>query len=455
VQIVDELFEVAEEDESDDDEFVLALRAEASPITIKSRYDDEDDNDMGGVVSVRTRCFHVVVEETLPEEAKQLISEFDVVFRDKLPLKPARLPPFEIQLIPGEVLKRHRFVRPQGQHMQEEIRREVQKLIEAKCVIRGEASACSQVLLVKKPDESWRFCIDYRSLNSVTIPDSFPLPKIEDVMQKLEGKALYTVFDLLKGYYQIALHPNSQHLSAFITPDGVYKWVRIPMGVMNAPSYFQMKLRTEVLAGLEDSCIVYIDDVIIFGQTKKEHWTNVRKVLERFRQFNIVVSPKKCRWGLLQLQYLGILINSEGQWMSDERKRAFNDIPLPTTMTQLRSFLGAGNYFRKHIEKYAAITASLYQIVSKGKKTLVMWEPHTIEAFETLKIFVRCTGSAIQQQDLGFGIVAKSFGPNFKFFAKTFNLNKFHIARLDAGILLGKISLCINNILTALLARKK
>jgi hypothetical protein len=340
---------------------------------------------MSGLVTGRTRCFHIKTEESLPDQAEQLISEFAEVFRDQLPLQPARVPPFEIQLIPGEALKRHRFVRPQGQHMQEEIRREVQKLIEAKCVIKGEASACSQVLLVKKPDESWRFCIDYRRLNSVTIPDSFPLPKIEDVMQKLEGKALYTVFDLLKGYYQIALHPNSQHLSAFITPDGVYKWVRIPMGVMNAPSYFQMKLRTEVLAGLEDSCIVYIDDVIIFGQTKKEHWTNVRKVLERFRQFNIVVSPKKCRWGLLQLQYLGILINSEGQWMSDERKRAFNDIPLPTTMTQLRSFLGVGNYFRKHIEKYAAITASLYQIVSKGKKTLVMWEPHTIEAFETLK----------------------------------------------------------------------
>jgi putative transposase len=263
--------------------------------------------------------------------------------------------------------------------VQQEIKKEVKKLIDSNCVIPGEAEACSQVLLVRKPDDTWRFCIDYRELNKVTIPDSFPLPIIDEVLQRLEGKTLYTVFDLLKGYYQLELHENSRKFSAFITSDGVYQWVRIPMGVMNAPSYFQQQIRTVVLSGLEAICIVYIDDVIIFGNSEEEHWRNVRTVLERFKRFGIIVSPKKCQWGMKELQYLGIVVSRSGQWMSEVRKQAFKEIPLPTTMTQLRSFLGAGNYFRKHIEQYARLTKPLFSIVSKGKKTMVNWTPDAIK----------------------------------------------------------------------------
>jgi len=167
-----------------------------------------------------------------PAEATGM-EDFEEVFQTTLSKTPAKLRPFEIHLVPGASLKRHKHVRPQGHFVQQEIKKEVKKLIDSNCVIPGEAEACSQVLLVRKPDDTWRFCIDYRELNKVTIPDSFPLPIIDEVLQRLEGKTLYTVFDLLKGYYQLELHENSRKFSAFITSDGVYQWVRILFSTAN------------------------------------------------------------------------------------------------------------------------------------------------------------------------------------------------------------------------------
>jgi len=385
-------------DDSDDDEIggaevsttqVIAKLAQQSGSTVVEGEERAAANELERIRECPATCRMVIVaKEEQCEEAVSLMEEYSDVFQTTLPTQAAKLNPFEIQLIPGAVLKRHKNVRPQGQFVQTEIAKEVRKLIDTNCVIPAEAEACSQVLLVRKTDDSWRFCIDYRELNKVSVPDSFPLPRIEEVLQHLEGKALYSVFDLLKGYYQLALHENSRKYSAFITSEGVYQWVRIPMGVMNAPSYFQQQIRTVVLSGLEAICSVYIDDVIIFGDTVEDHWRNVRTVLNRFQRFGIIVSPKKCQWGLKELQYLGIIVSKEGQRMSEVRKKAFQDIPLPSTMTNLRSFLGAGNYFRKHIKDYAKLTKPLHGIVNKGKKTKVLWTPELVDVFEAVKLAI-------------------------------------------------------------------
>jgi hypothetical protein len=262
----------------------------------------------------------------------------------------------------------------------------VEKLIKEKCIRECESDACAQVLLVKKSDGTWRFCIDYRNLNDITIPDSYPLPNIEEILQKLKGKALYSVIDLLRGYYQLGLHEDSRYLTAFITKSGVYEWERVPMGAKNAPSYFQRMMQTIVLKGLENICQIYMDDLIVYGNTEQEHWSNLHKVLARLELYGLVIKGEKCRWAQKELQFLGIIINKDGQQMSENRKQALVDMPTPRTLTQIRSFMGAANYFRRFIRDFAEISAPIFKLVKKGPdRTLITWTPSATASYERMK----------------------------------------------------------------------
>jgi len=312
--------------------------------------------------------------------------KYESVFTQKFPDKPANLPFFRIKTVPGATLPRHKGVRPQGELMMDAVNNGVDKLVEEKCINPCESDACAQVLLVKKPDGTWRFCIDYRNLNDITIPDSYPLPNIEEIITKLKGKALYSVIDLLRGYYQLGLHEDSRYLTAFITKSGVYEWLRVPMGAKNAPSYFQRMMKTIVLKGLDDICQIYMDDLIVYGDTKEQHWANLDKVLARLQKYGLVIKGEKCKWAQTELQYLGIVINKDGQRMSDSRKQALFDMPKPTTMTQLRSFMGAANYFHRFIRPFGEIAAPLHKLVKKGPgKALLQWTPEANICYEKMK----------------------------------------------------------------------
>ena len=146
-------------------------------------------------------------------KVREAARKYEKGFTQKFPDQPADLPFFRIKIVPGATLPRHKGVRPQGELMMNNINEGVEKLLKEKCVRECESDARAQVLLVKKPDGTWRFCIDYRNLNDITIPDSYPLPNIEEILQKLKGKALYSVIDLLRGYYQLGLHEDSKPYS--------------------------------------------------------------------------------------------------------------------------------------------------------------------------------------------------------------------------------------------------
>ncbi len=233
-----------------------------------------------------------------------------------------------------------------------------------------ESEFFSQLLVVRKKDGSLRLCVDFRALNSLTIRNRHPLPLIRELVMKLKGKKVLGVLDLASGYWQAPLEESSRKYTVFATTEGLFQFKRVAFGLCNAPSFFQEMIQNEVLGHLRDSAVVYIDDILIFGEDEAEFLENLDKVLAALEAHGIVVKPQKCRLGLEAVEYVGLQISGDTVAMTEERKQAIQGIPAPQTVTQMRTFLGIVNYFRSYIPRYAQITAGLYSLIEgqQGKR---------------------------------------------------------------------------------------
>ena len=326
-------------------------------------------------------------------DQKKLCEQFKDIFSRELRLEPAKIEPMTIVVDPAKwrLPENKRSQRIQSVVKTEETRNQVKGFLAAHVVEKSAASYHSQVLLVKKPNGTWRFCVDYRRLNFATKLSALPIPNITQLLERLGQKRAhyFAVFDMTKGYYQAPLEKSSRESTAFITSDGVYQWKRVAMGLCGAPGYFQQQMTHRVLSGLVyEVCEVYMDDIIIFGRTKEEYLKNLKKVMEALRKHNITVNPDKCRLGLHEIEFVGHTISREGKSFTRSKLQEVVDFPKPKTQGELRSFLGLANYFRDHIKNFSLITAPLHglvQHVGYTKARVVRWTDETVGAFEQLK----------------------------------------------------------------------
>ena len=213
-------------------------------------------------------------------------------------------------------------------------------------VIRESASPwASPVVLVKKKSGDLRFCVDYRRLNPVTRKD-VPIPRIDDLLDQLGGKKVFSTLDAKRGCWQIQMESSSREKTAFITQHGLFEFRVMPFGLCNAPATFQ-RLMQRVLAGLESFCSVYIDDIIVFSETVKEHGDHLCQIFQRLWRFRLKLHPEKCKFARPSVGYLGHVISGEGIAPNPEKIRAVQNFPVPTSVKAVRQFLGMASYYRR------------------------------------------------------------------------------------------------------------
>ena len=289
-----------------------------------------------------------------------------------------------IEIKPGSRPVRLPFYRTSLQN-EKEMSRQIDEMETHGIIKPSNSEWHSPVVLVRKKNNTYRFACDYRALNKITVPNSFPLPHIESVFDAIgAAKAnFFTNLDLMSGFWQMELDEESRKKAAFITQRGVYEWTRMPFGLTNAPISFQTLMST-VLRGLNwKSVLVYVDDILIFSNSFQEHLHHLEQVFNRLREAKLTLQPNKCHFAVKQLKFLGHIISRRGIEVDPDKTRAVSDFPVPKTQKHVRSFLGMANYYRRFIKDFSQVAAPLNALLRKDVK--FRWTQGCQNAFDALK----------------------------------------------------------------------
>ena len=239
------------------------------------------------------------------------------------------------------------------------------------------------VLFVPKKDGRWRMCVDYRALNKQTIRDQYPLPRIDDLLDRLGKAKHFSTLDLASGYHQIAVKTSDIPKTAFRTQRGQFEFLVMPFGVTNAPATFQRLMNTLFKDELDDFVLVYLDDILIFSQSLQEHIRHIRQALEKLREAKLYARLHKCSFFQEQVEYLGFDVSAKGVSPSPAKVRAIVEWPRPQTVKDVRSFLGLAGFYRRFIKNFSLKARPLTDLTKE--KNVWEWNEKEEKAFVTLK----------------------------------------------------------------------
>ena len=324
------------------------------------------------------------LDESQKQSVRSLLCEYSDQFsRSSHDLGSCGIEQHTIKLKPGsQPIKQRPYRIPLAKR--EIAKQEIKLMAEKKLIEPSYSAWCSPAVLVPKRDGSTRFCIDYRRLNAVTVPDSHPLPRTDDTLSALGGAKWFSTLDLRSGYHQIEIQPSDRPLTAFAIPgSGLWQFRVLPFGLINGPSAFERALERIMVNLAYVILLIYLDDIIVYSKTFEAHLENLKEVLERLRGANLKLHPTKCKLFAKQVSFLGHRVSEEGISTDPEKVKSIRDWPQPRNVKELRSFLGLASYYRKFCESFATICKPLHKLTEKNHP--FDWTPECQSAFDTIK----------------------------------------------------------------------
>ncbi|GJV07555.1 putative reverse transcriptase domain-containing protein [Tanacetum coccineum] len=312
-----------------------------------------------------------------------VVREFEDVFPEDLSgLPPQRQVEFRIDLVPGATPIAKSPYRLAPSEMQE-LSGQLQELQDKGFIRPSHSPWGAPVLFVKKKDGSLRMCIDYRELNKLTVKNRYPLPRIDDLFDQLQGSRFFSKIDLRSGYHQLRVHEDDIPKTAFRTRYGHFEFTVMPFGLTNAPAIFMDLMNRVCKPYLDKFVIVFIDDILIYSKTKEDHEVHLGLVLELLRKEKLYAKFSKCEFWLQEVHFLGHVVNQNGIHVDPSKIEAVKNWKTPTTPSEIRSFLGLAGYYRRFIANFSKIAKPLTSLTQKNQK--YVWGVEQEEAFQTLK----------------------------------------------------------------------
>ena len=326
---------------------------------------------------VEEECKHLSKEQR--GQLLQLLERYQYTFRKK----PGRTDLVQHRIDTGDSLPIRGGRYRQSEKERETIRKIVKDMTDMGVVRPSRSPWGASVVLVPKKDGSTRFCVDYRRLNGVTLKDVYPLPRIDATLDQLGGCKYFTAMDLTSGYWQVDMKDEDAAKTAFITPDGLYEFTAMPFGLCNAPATFQ-RLMDQVLNNMRyEFALVYLDDVMVHSKTFSEHLEHLDAVLSCLMTATLACKLKKCSFAQESTVYLGHVVSERGIEPEPAKLAAVKEIAPPTTVKEIRMFLGFVGYYRRFINNFSAVAKPLNDLLRKA--TEWHWGVEQQDAFEALR----------------------------------------------------------------------
>ncbi|GES76231.1 enzymatic polyprotein, putative [Rhizophagus clarus] len=288
----------------------------------------------------------------------------------------------EIKIKEGQepiMQKRYRETEEKGKF----IKKEIEQMLKLERIRPSKSPWASSVTLAKKKTGNYRFCVDYRKLNAVTITDAYPLLRIDELLEKYRTAKWFTSLDLAAGFHQVEMVEEDKEKTVFICSKGLYEYNVMPFGLKNAPGTFQ-RLMNEILSEyIGEFVVVYIDNIMIYSKSFKEHMEHLEKVLRKLKEKNIILKLKKCKFGERNIEFLGHIVGRDGLKPEEKKIEKIRNMERPRNIKEIRSFLGLCSYYRKFVKDFSRIAKPISNLVRKNVE--FKWEKKQQEAFEELK----------------------------------------------------------------------
>ena len=320
----------------------------------------------------------------IPAEIRCVLHDFADVFPEKLPpgLPPKRGVDHRIELVENSQPPVNRTYKMSPAEL-DELKKQLEELTEAGAIEPSSSPYGAPILFVSKKDGSLRMCVDYRALNKLSVKNSYPLPRIDKLLDRLGGAKVFSKIDLRSGYHQIRIAQGDVEKTAFRTRYGHFQFKVMPFGLTNAPATFMHLMNSIFQKHLDKFVVVFLDDILIYSKNMEEHAEHLRLTLDILREHQLYGKLSKCDFAKESIEFLGHVVTPKGIKVDPKKVKAIADWPMPTNLTELRSFLGLCSYYRRFVEGFAKHAAPLTDLLRKDR--LFIWNEEATTATEKLK----------------------------------------------------------------------